>query len=113
MTIWIGDPSLSKAVGLIRDWKDLAPAGGSHPLCSGIGVVGNKAQPNSRPLQRSRAEIESLWVLVDDEEPQLINGHLGYDVSRWRGVAGLLDRAKCMAVELNRRNRILNSEHRC
>ena len=113
MPIWIGDPSLSKAVGLIRDWKDLAPSGGNHPLCSGIGVVDDEAQANRRPMQRSRAEIESLPVLVDDEEPQFINGHLGYDVSRWRRVAGLLDRPKRMAIELNRRNRILNREHRC
>jgi hypothetical protein len=73
MTVRISDSSLPKAVGLIGDGKDLARSRTNCSSCSGVGVIHDEIDANRRPVERRRAPVERLWILVHDEEPQPVD----------------------------------------
>jgi hypothetical protein len=112
MTVRIRDSSLPKAVGLIGDWKDFARPGTNRLGCGDVGVIHDEVDANRCPVEGLRAQVERLWVLVNDKEPQPVDRHLGDHVPRRRSEARLFDGAKRIAVELDRRTRVPDSQHR-
>jgi hypothetical protein len=108
----ICEASLSEAIGLISDRKDLYGAC-CHRLRRGrVGLLDEKVEPDARSAQRLGAEIERLGRFIYKTEPCLADRQIDHKPA----VRGLnprdLDGAERRLIEIRRSGRVSHSENR-
>ena len=66
------NPTLTEAVRLIVDGEHLGRPCGQRLSCRRVGIVNNQADADGRPTERLGADVEGVWVLVNDVKLQAV-----------------------------------------